>query len=152
MPIVCTPEETTRFNAPAGQTCGQYLSAFLESATGYLLNPNATSMCEYCQYSVGDDYLNTLNTSYGVRWPYFAILLTFCIVRCHPSLLTQDQLDACLLFHLFRPREEIYVWIVDTVFDPSEALGGCESGGRARRSMIYDRYLLTVRLHDFCRL
>jgi ABC-type multidrug transport system ATPase subunit/ABC-type multidrug transport system permease subunit len=77
--IVCEAAETTVFNVPSGQTCAQYASEFLARAPGYLMNPNATTGCQYCPYSTGDDYLATLNIKYSDKWRNFGIYLAFCI-------------------------------------------------------------------------
>jgi ATP-binding cassette subfamily G (WHITE) protein 2 (SNQ2) len=44
-----------------------------------LLNPQATSNCQYCPYSSGDDYLSTLNLRASDKWRNFGIFLAFCI-------------------------------------------------------------------------
>ncbi|KAL3462311.1 ABC-2 type transporter-domain-containing protein [Aspergillus heterothallicus] len=36
----CSPEDMTLFDAPPGETCGQYAASFLAKTTGYLSNPN----------------------------------------------------------------------------------------------------------------
>lgn len=77
-PVECTPIETTMFNAPPGSTCASYAANFLTRAPGYLLNPDATTGCMYCPFSIGDDYLNTLNINYSEKWRDFAIFLAFC--------------------------------------------------------------------------
>lgn len=43
------------------------------------MNPEATTDCQYCPYSSGDQYLATLNISYGEKWRDFGIFLAFCI-------------------------------------------------------------------------
>lgn len=79
IPVSCTVEETGRFDPPPGQTCDDYAGTFAQSAGGYLLNPSSTTDCQYCPYSVGDQYLATLNVSAEDKWPYFGIFLAFCI-------------------------------------------------------------------------
>ncbi|OCL11346.1 ABC drug exporter AtrF [Glonium stellatum] len=79
IPIKCTTSETARFNIPPGQTCASYAGAFVQSSTGYLLNPNAASDCQYCPYTVGDDFLSTLNIKASDKWRDFGIFLAFCI-------------------------------------------------------------------------
>lgn len=79
VPVVCEQSELAIFNPPPGQTCAQYAQSFLEGAVGYLDNPNATSNCGYCQYSVGDDYAASINISYDFRYQSFGIFLAFCI-------------------------------------------------------------------------
>ncbi|EGF98878.1 uncharacterized protein MELLADRAFT_40565, partial [Melampsora larici-populina 98AG31] len=77
--ITCAPEEFARIQPPSGQTCQQWLSAFVNSSGGYLENPDATSNCDYCQYRVGDEFYSTLNYSYSHRWRDLGILVGFCV-------------------------------------------------------------------------
>jgi hypothetical protein len=48
LPVVCAPAELVLYSPPGGQTCGSYSADFLNTALGYLVNPNATSGCQYC--------------------------------------------------------------------------------------------------------
>lgn len=80
IPVRCSVEETARFNIPPGQAnCQSYAGAFVQSAGGYLLNPDATSDCQYCQYTSGDGYLATLNINASEKWRDFGIFLAFVI-------------------------------------------------------------------------
>ncbi|OTA81656.1 hypothetical protein M434DRAFT_401324 [Hypoxylon sp. CO27-5] len=81
VPVRCDPSETAQFDAPPNQTCESYAGDFARSAGGYLLNPDATSGCQYCPYSVGDQYLTTLNLSADEKWRDFGIFLAFCITN-----------------------------------------------------------------------
>ena len=78
-PIRCAPEEAAYFNPPPGSTCSSYARDFVNSATGYLMNPDATANCGYCQYSSGVDYMHSLNIEPKDKWRYFGIFLGFCI-------------------------------------------------------------------------
>lgn len=78
-PVQCAAEETAKFDAPPGQTCASYAAAFANASGGYLLNPDATNGCMYCQYSDGDQYLSTLNIHADQKWRDFGIFLAFCI-------------------------------------------------------------------------
>jgi ATP-binding cassette, subfamily G (WHITE), member 2, SNQ2 len=75
--VQCTQSELAVFNPPTGQTCGEYAATFLQTAIGYLTNPNATSDCGYCQYNVGDSYLSTLGFSWQNRWRDLGIFAAF---------------------------------------------------------------------------
>ena len=55
--IQCSREEMSVFNPPSGQTCGQYMSQYLQAAPGQLYNPTATQGCQYCQLQNADQYL-----------------------------------------------------------------------------------------------
>ncbi|KAF5025881.1 hypothetical protein F66182_2000 [Fusarium sp. NRRL 66182] len=78
-PIECSPQETAKFDAPPNQTCQEYAGGFADSAGGYLVNPNATSACEFCPMSSGNDYLASLNISASDKWRDFGIFLAFCV-------------------------------------------------------------------------
>lgn len=58
MPVQCTSSEVTLFNAPDNTTCIDFAQSFLDTAAGYLRNPDATGNCEYCRYEFGQDYVS----------------------------------------------------------------------------------------------
>ncbi|KAF4446254.1 putative ATP-binding multidrug cassette transport protein [Fusarium austroafricanum] len=78
-PVECSSEEAAKFDAPSGQTCQEYAGAFAKSTGGYLLNPNATSACEFCPISSGNGYLASLNINASDKWRDFGIFLAFCV-------------------------------------------------------------------------
>ncbi|KAI5475511.1 putative ABC transporter superfamily membrane protein Pdr11p [Pseudohyphozyma bogoriensis] len=75
--ITCAEDELTRFNIPSGETCASYAAAFMETAVGYLSNPDATSNCGYCQYSTGADYMATFGYHSNHAWRGWGIFLVF---------------------------------------------------------------------------
>lgn len=76
-PVQCTSEELNRFDAPPGQTCGEYLEPFFErGGFGYIVD-NATRVCEYCAYKVGDEFYKPLDMSYDHRWRDLGIFVAF---------------------------------------------------------------------------
>ena len=79
IPVECSIDETARFDVPPGQTCLQYAGDFARTAGGYLLNPDATSDCQYCPFSSGNEYMSTLNIQPRDKWRYFGIFLAFVI-------------------------------------------------------------------------
>jgi ATP-binding cassette, subfamily G (WHITE), member 2, SNQ2 len=77
LPVVCTASELNNFTAPAGQTCGEYMSAFFAAGgAGYIVN-NQTSDCSYCAYKVGDQFYEPLGITFANRWRDFGILCAF---------------------------------------------------------------------------
>lgn len=77
LPVKCTPSEFNRFRAPDGQNCGEYMQNFFKNgAPGYLLN-NATNMCEYCAFKVGDEFYAPLGYEFGNRWRDLGIFAAF---------------------------------------------------------------------------
>ena len=72
--VHCAQNELANFNPPSGQTCGEYLSRYLQGgAPGQLYNPNATSQCEYCPLSSADQFLAATNIYASQRWRNFGI-------------------------------------------------------------------------------
>jgi ATP-binding cassette subfamily G (WHITE) protein 2 (SNQ2) len=81
VPVVCSDTDLTYFDPPPGLSCESYAANFLETATGYLTNPNATSNCGYCVYTTGDDYAATMDYSYNHRWRDLGLCIVFCFTN-----------------------------------------------------------------------
>ncbi|TIA11450.1 putative ABC multidrug transporter [Aureobasidium pullulans] len=77
--IVCNSAETSVFNPPAGQTCGQYMAAYLTAAPGTLQNPTATADCQYCSLSNADQFLSGSNIYYSQVWRNFGIFWAYIV-------------------------------------------------------------------------
>ncbi|KAI5298933.1 hypothetical protein KEM55_002769 [Ascosphaera atra] len=80
--VECDAEEFSVFNPPKGQTCGDYLEAYLQGAgsSANLINPNATSSCHVCEYKYGSDYLKTINLNdYYYGWRDAALCALFAL-------------------------------------------------------------------------
>ncbi|KXT14830.1 hypothetical protein AC579_4072 [Pseudocercospora musae] len=77
VPVQCAESETAHFNAPPGQTCQGYAGDFARTSGGYLLNPDANTDCMMCPYSVGNQYLASLNIQASEKWRDFGIFLAF---------------------------------------------------------------------------
>jgi ABC-type multidrug transport system permease subunit len=56
-PVVCTENEFARFIPPQGQTCQQWAGPYIQQIGGYLSDPGNTTLCQYCQYANGDEYV-----------------------------------------------------------------------------------------------
>ncbi|KAI9741562.1 MAG: hypothetical protein M1818_004368 [Claussenomyces sp. TS43310] len=77
LPVRCTTEELNTFPAPAGRTCGDYMSDFFSGGgAGYIVD-NSTSSCDYCAYSIGDQFYTGLGFSFDHRWRDLGIYVAF---------------------------------------------------------------------------
>lgn len=112
LPIQCSADELVTFAAPSGQTyvpsppppsspsdtlpssCVKYASEYLSTAAGYLVNPNARGLCDFCKISTGDDYLSLLNISHSDRWISLSLFASFTI----------SNVALIYLFTFFPPR------------------------------------------------
>jgi ATP-binding cassette subfamily G (WHITE) protein 2 (PDR) len=94
--VECSSTETSIFNPPSGQTCGDYLADYLSVAPGQLQNPNATADCRYCSLSNGDQFLAGSNIYYTERWRNFGIVWAYVIFNIA---------GATLLYYVFRVKK-----------------------------------------------
>lgn len=82
-PVECKESELALFDPPANATCAEYLGDYLQGPLGSganLLNPDASTGCQVCQYTYGSDYLRTLNLpEYYYGWRDAAIVVIFVI-------------------------------------------------------------------------
>lgn len=77
LPVRCTTAELNTFTTPGNMTCGEYMHDFFSSgAAGYIVD-NATSVCQYCAYNVGDQFYEPLEFSFDNRWRDLGILAAF---------------------------------------------------------------------------
>ncbi|KAI5799834.1 putative ABC multidrug transporter [Geopyxis carbonaria] len=78
VPIVCSTHEINVFQPPSGQTCMEYAGEFVKmSQMGQLLNPNDTADCGYCRFSVGDEFLATVNMFNSEKWRNAGLLFVY---------------------------------------------------------------------------
>ncbi|KAF2000580.1 ABC multidrug transporter-like protein [Amniculicola lignicola CBS 123094] len=80
--INCKESEFAIFDPPTGETCAEYLGAWLEGpgSRNNLVNPNAMDQCKVCVYRTGKDYLYTMNlTEHGDGWRDAAICVIFAL-------------------------------------------------------------------------
>ncbi|KAI0023474.1 ABC transporter PeaB1 [Xylariomycetidae sp. FL0641] len=75
--IHCDASETSVFQPSNGTSCISYAAEFLDTATGYLLNPDATSECQYCRYKDGQSYYAQWGYDFAHRYRNVGIFIGF---------------------------------------------------------------------------
>lgn len=77
--ITCSIEEYVRLDPPSGQTCGTFMSNYISSAGGYLIDEAATQGCQYCPIAETNKYLenNLLYPENG--WRDFGIIWVYIV-------------------------------------------------------------------------
>ncbi|KIW64177.1 hypothetical protein PV04_09130 [Phialophora macrospora] len=96
--VQCAANEWSRFPPAQNLTCGQYMEPYLQaagSAAGFLLQPEATTMCEYCQLQVTDQFLAERNVHPEDDWQDFGIVWAFTAFNVFAAL---------VLYYVFRVR------------------------------------------------
>ncbi|OJJ07476.1 hypothetical protein ASPVEDRAFT_88724 [Aspergillus versicolor CBS 583.65] len=84
--VVCAANELLHFAPPSGQTCGQYMQAYIDSAGGYLQDNNATDLCTYCTVGKTNLYLKGVNAFYDQRWRNFGIFIVYIVINIFGAL------------------------------------------------------------------
>ncbi|PSN60936.1 putative multidrug resistance ABC transporter [Corynespora cassiicola Philippines] len=85
--VVCASREFLRFSPTGNSTCGEYMEPYIQVAGGYLLDPEATSDCQFC--SIGDTnvFLAGVSANYEDAWRNFGILWVYVIFNIFGALL-----------------------------------------------------------------
>ncbi|KAG9768781.1 ABC multidrug transporter I [Exophiala dermatitidis] len=77
LPVHCKPRELNSFPAPAGQNCGDYMAEFFSNGGAGYIADNATDLCRYCAYKVGDQFYKPLELSFSHHWRDLGIFAAF---------------------------------------------------------------------------
>ncbi|PYH89265.1 P-loop containing nucleoside triphosphate hydrolase protein [Aspergillus ellipticus CBS 707.79] len=65
--------------AMAGQTCGDYLGAYIEQVGGYLADADAVTSCRDCRAKETNVILRTVGVEHGSRWRDLGILWVYVL-------------------------------------------------------------------------
>jgi ATP-binding cassette, subfamily G (WHITE), member 2, PDR len=84
--VVCATNEWVEFVPPADQTCGEYMSEYIKVAGGYLNNPNASDICQFCTIGDTNAYLASINSYYSERWRNLGVFLCYCVFNIFAAL------------------------------------------------------------------
>ncbi|KAF2014159.1 ABC-transporter [Aaosphaeria arxii CBS 175.79] len=85
--VNCASNELAVLDPPSGQSCGEYLSPYASAAGGQLLNPDATSQCQYCPLTISDQFLGSVAISYHDRWRNFGIFWAYIVFNIFIAVL-----------------------------------------------------------------
>ena len=62
--LICAFDEYNIMDPPENQTCGDFLSAYVEHNGGYIANPTEDTQCKYCPYTKQEQVV----LQYGIKW------------------------------------------------------------------------------------
>ena len=103
--VICSAQEVSVFDPPAGQTCGAYLADYAAAAGGTIQNPEATTSCNYCSLSNADQFLAGSSIYYGERWRNFGIIFAFIGFNIFLAILTYYLFRVANLKNLFHKKK-----------------------------------------------
>ncbi|TYJ57551.1 hypothetical protein B9479_001633 [Cryptococcus floricola] len=75
----CRDADLLTFNPPDGQTCGDYAANYIATTSGFLLDADATTSCQFCPSSTGYDYVQNMGYSRGTMWRDWALTIVWCL-------------------------------------------------------------------------
>ncbi|KAF7587765.1 hypothetical protein BBP40_006725 [Aspergillus hancockii] len=75
--VTCSDLEVTVVNPPSGQTCAEYLAAYMQMAGGTVYNRNATAGCQFCALTNSNMFLTSVSSDYGERWRNFGLMWVY---------------------------------------------------------------------------
>ena len=78
LPVVCKPEEFSRFQPPSAQSCEAYAAPFIAAHGGYV-QTGGQGLCEMCTFATGDQYAAGIGVFYDHRWRNAGIALGFVL-------------------------------------------------------------------------
>ncbi|OJD40803.1 abc transporter [Diplodia corticola] len=78
--VTCASNEYLRFDPAGDQTCSEYIQPYsMATGGGYMLNPNATSDCQYCAMSSTNQFLAQIDIYFKDAWRNFGIMWVYCV-------------------------------------------------------------------------
>ncbi|PGH10327.1 hypothetical protein GX51_00084 [Blastomyces parvus] len=77
--VHCAPHEILEMRSVEGSTCGEFLSAYIESAGGMVLNPGTTDICRYCPIASSNEFLAGFHIYYDTRWRDFGLMWVYIL-------------------------------------------------------------------------
>ncbi|KAJ7128069.1 ABC-2 type transporter-domain-containing protein [Mycena filopes] len=75
--VHCSSIEILTVDPTAGLSCKDYFAPYMSFAGGSLLNPNATSGCQFCSVAETNVFLDSIGISYEHRWRNYGILWVY---------------------------------------------------------------------------
>lgn len=84
--IRCSQMELLRLKPPTGQTCGEYLGPFMQTAGGAVYNPTDTQACEFCPLADTNAFLASVASSFDQRWRNYGIICAYVLFNVAATL------------------------------------------------------------------
>jgi ATP-binding cassette subfamily G (WHITE) protein 2 (PDR) len=84
--VRCAALELATFNPPSGQTCGEYMAAFVQMTGGAIYNPAATESCQFCPMSDTNMFLASVYSFYDQRWRNFGLMWVYIVFNAFAAV------------------------------------------------------------------
>lgn len=94
--VKCSSNELAIMQPIQGMTCGDYLNSYANLSGGQVVNPLATSNCEFCSLRNADQFLKSVSISYTTRWRNYGIGFAYIFFNIFMAV---------MLYYLIRVRK-----------------------------------------------
>ncbi|KAJ7207127.1 ABC-2 type transporter-domain-containing protein [Mycena pura] len=84
--VECSSIELLTVDPVAGKNCQDYFAPYIDVAGGALVNPNATSGCQFCTISETNVFLAASNIFYDQRWRNSGILWVYIVFNASAAV------------------------------------------------------------------
>ncbi|ODV63548.1 plasma membrane ATP-binding cassette transporter [Ascoidea rubescens DSM 1968] len=78
-PIHCSKDEYLVFDPPENQSCGEFMSTYIEDNGGYMEDADASSSCHYCEFTTQEEVVGQFNIKWSYRWRNFGFFFVYII-------------------------------------------------------------------------
>ena len=86
--IFCADNEFLSFEPIDGQTCGEYMERYIETRSGYLLNPNAEDeICRFCTQLSTNAFLASFSSYLSEAWRNFGLIWAYIVFNVCAAML-----------------------------------------------------------------
>ncbi|KYK54403.1 ABC transporter ABCl1 [Drechmeria coniospora] len=85
--VVCAANELLHFSPPAEQTCGEYMSSYVEIFGGRVMDASATATCAFCPIADTNTFLARVDSRYSERWRNLGILSAYVVFNIAAAML-----------------------------------------------------------------
>ncbi|GME70203.1 unnamed protein product [Ambrosiozyma monospora] len=85
--VKCAKNELLPFAPYGNLTCAEYMGPYMQVAGGYLVDPNATDMCQFCKINNTNVFLNSIDALNLSRWQNFGIFWVYIVVNIAATIL-----------------------------------------------------------------
>ncbi|KAK2021293.1 hypothetical protein LX32DRAFT_733542 [Colletotrichum zoysiae] len=84
--VTCSFNEYVHFSPPNNETCGSYMSGYMNAMGGYLQDPTARTDCSFCTLDSTNTFLTSISSHFDHRWRDFGIGMVYIVFNIFAAL------------------------------------------------------------------
>ncbi|KAK2063441.1 hypothetical protein LY76DRAFT_535057 [Colletotrichum caudatum] len=84
--VTCSFNEYVHFSPPNNETCGSYMSGYINAKGGYLQDPTSRTDCSFCTVDNTNTFLASVSSHFDHRWRDFGIGMVYIVFNIFAAL------------------------------------------------------------------